>query len=177
MPIRLDRVSIPDLVAQIDAAARGRGRSVAVAESCTGGAVAAAITDRPGVSTWFRGSAVTYATTAKHLLLGVDPLLIDRHGPASEPVARAMAVAARSRFEADLAVSITGVAGPDADERGVPPGSVWIGWATATANGVLIVSLRGDRATVRRGATAMALSVLIEIATPGNVADRLEALR
>jgi|LakMenEpi03Aug12_release.lakeMendotaPanAssembly.Ray.scaffolds.fasta_scaffold115129_3 PncC family amidohydrolase len=175
MAIRLDRVAIPELVATIDAAVRARGRSVAIAESCTGGAVAAAITDRPGVSSWFRGSAVTYATAAKYLLLGVDPLLIDRHGPASEPVARAMAVAARLRYEADLSVSITGVAGPDPDERGVAPGSVWIGWATATANGVLIVSLRGDRGDVRRGAVAMALSVLIEIATPGDPLPRLAA--
>lgn len=176
MAIRLDRVVIADLVAEIDALVRARGASVAIAESCTGGAVAAAITDRPGVSAWFYGSAVTYATESKHRLLGVEATLLDRHGPASEPVARAMAVGAQTRFGATLGISVTGVAGPDRDERGVAPGRVYIGWATPEANGVLIIDLRGDRATVRRGAVAMAIAVLREIAGTGNPAPRLAAL-
>lgn len=122
-------MSDPRAHAVNDAADKG-GISVALAESCTGGLIAARITAIPGVSSWFRGSAVVYATEAKERLLRLDRAELAEHGAVSVWAAGALAVAARERFRADLGLSVTGVAGPDPDERGVAPGIVYIGWST-----------------------------------------------
>ena len=106
------------------------GRTLATAESCTGGQVAARITALPGVSAVYRGGVVSYWTSVKENVLGVPWELLDAHGPVSEPCARAMAEGARRITGADLAVSVTGVAGPDPDERGVGVGIAYIGLAT-----------------------------------------------
>lgn len=87
-------------------------KRVALAESCTGGSVSSVITDVPGASAWFNGSAVVYSNTAKINLLDVDGDLIKQHGAVSEPVAIAMAQGALKKFDSDIAVSITGIAGP-----------------------------------------------------------------
>ena len=89
-----------------------------MAESCTGGLLAARLTERPGSSDYFAGGVVSYSNEAKAELLGVDPALIERHGAVSLEVAEAMADGALARFEADTAVSITGVAGPGRRNRG-----------------------------------------------------------
>ncbi len=100
------------------------GRRLGLAESCSGGLLAARITDRPGASAYMAGSVVAYSNTAKTELLGVDPELIERHGAVSPAVAEAMALGALERFEADVAVSITGIAGPEGGSEEKPVGYV-----------------------------------------------------
>ena len=115
------------------AALRARGWRIATAESCTGGMVAAALTDVPGSSDVFDRGFVTYSYPAKVAMLGVPQLLLTGPGAVSEPVARAMAEGALAASDAELAVAVTGVAGPGASEA-KPEGLVW--FATATAAGV-----------------------------------------
>ena len=107
-----------------------QGLTLATAESCTGGRVAERMTAMPGVSAVYRGGVVSYWSSVKADVLGVPPEILDAHGAVSEPCARAMAEGARRITGADIAVSVTGAAGPDPDERGVPVGIVYIGLAT-----------------------------------------------
>ncbi len=104
-----------------------RGMTLATAESCTGGMVAEKLTVIPGASSVYRGGVVSYWTSVKADVLGVSQELLDAYGPVSEPCARAMAEGVRKITGADLGVSVTGAAGPDPDERGVPVGIVYIG--------------------------------------------------
>ena len=106
-----------------------RGLTLATAESCTGGRVAERITALPGVSSVYRGGVVSYWTSVKAAVLGVPQEILDQYGAVSEPTARAMAEGARQITGADIAVSVTGVAGPDRDERDNPVGLVYIGLA------------------------------------------------
>ena len=114
-----DGTTIDELVARLL-----RGRRVGLAESCSGGLLAARLTRRPGASAYVAGSVVAYSNEAKSKLLGVDPLLIERHGAVSPEVAEAMADGALSRFGADIAVSVTGIAGPDGGTKDKPVGYV-----------------------------------------------------
>ena len=107
-----------------------RGLTLATAESCTGGRAAEKLTALPGASRVYRGGVVSYWTDIKREVLGVPAQLLSQHGPVSEPCARAMAQGVRRITGADLGVSVTGVAGPDPDERGVPVGIVYIGLDT-----------------------------------------------
>ena len=107
-----------------------KGLTLATAESCTGGRVAERMTAMPGVSTVYRGGVVSYWSSVKADVLGVPQEILDAHGAVSEPCARAMAEGARRITGADIAVSVTGAAGPDPDERGVPVGIVYIGLVT-----------------------------------------------
>ena len=108
---------------------KSRGKTLAVAESCTGGLLAKRLTDVPGASAVFLGGVVSYTNGVKANILNVPQSLLDEHGAVSEPVARAMAEGVRARTGADYALSVTGVAGPDADERGNDVGLVYIGLA------------------------------------------------
>lgn len=129
------------------------------AESCTGGAIAATCCDLDGASEWFWGGLVTYTIDAKRRLLGVPQTLLDRHGAVSGPVARAMAEGALAASGADLAVSVTGIAGPGGGEVLQPVGTVWFGWALRgvhTETGTFL--LDGDRAAVRAAAVERALA-------------------
>lgn len=110
---------------------RDRGQTLAMAESCTGGRVAARLVDVAGASEVFAGSVVAYSNASKTALLGVDDELLREHGAVSEPVAMAMAAGARDRFQTDLALSTTGVAGPDGGTAEKPVGTVCFGLATA----------------------------------------------
>jgi PncC family amidohydrolase len=145
----------------------GRGLSVALAESCTGGQVAATITEVPGSSGYFLGGVVSYANTAKEGLLDVPRAMLEAHGAVSAQVARAMAEGARARFGASLAVSITGVAGPDGGSPEKPVGLTYLGLAGPGGVDVRRFQLAGDRAAIRAGATDAALSWLIEAAEAG----------
>ena len=109
---------------------RARGLTLATAESCTGGQLAARLTAIPGVSAVYRGGVVSYWTQVKADVLGVDAGLLDAHGAVSEPTARAMAEGVCRVTGAPVGVSVTGVAGPDRDERGVEVGTVFVGLAT-----------------------------------------------
>jgi nicotinamide-nucleotide amidase len=151
-----DGSSIDDQVVQLLA-----GRRIATAESCTAGLLAARLTERPGSSAYVAGGVVAYANEAKVELLGVDPGLIERHGAVSEPVADAMAEGALRRFEADTAVAITGIAGPDGGSEEKPVGTVC--WSVQLAEGRGItrtVRLPGDRADIRDRSTTVAMHLL-----------------
>ena len=151
-----------DSVARIAERCGACGIAVGVAESCTAGLVAAALASRPGASAWLRGGIVSYATGLKASLLGVDAELLARLGPVSAPVAEAMAAGARRALGADLAVSVTGFAGPDGDpKRGIPVGTVFLGWSDPAGSGSERIALRGDRDAIRLAARDAALALLL----------------
>jgi len=122
-------VDVPDLETVCSMRLRERGLTLAAAESCTGGLLAKRMTDVPGASAVFRGGVVSYWSAVKEAVLGVPHALLDAHGAVSAPVAAAMAEGVRALTGADLALSVTGVAGPDSDERGNPVGRVFIALA------------------------------------------------
>jgi nicotinamide-nucleotide amidase len=132
---------------------------LASAESLTGGGLAARITSVPEASKHFAGSVVCYSPDAKRQVLGVSQATIDGPGTVSEECAREMARGARRLFGADVAVSLTGVAGPEPLE-GKPPGTLWIGLATEDAEEAITLVVPGDRAQVRRWAEQAALNLL-----------------
>jgi nicotinamide-nucleotide amidase len=136
------------------------GRTLAAAESLTGGLVAAALTDVPGSSTAFRGGVVAYATELKSQLLGVDSRMLARHGPVYAPVAAAMAEGVRERLDATVGVATTGVAGPDPAD-GFPPGTVHIAVSLADDTVVRTMALAGNRDEVRRLTVERTLGLLL----------------
>ena len=123
-------VDVPSLEAACMAHLKAQGLTFATAESCTGGQVAARITALPGASNVYRGGVVSYWTSVKADVLGVPQDLLEKFGAVSEPCARSMAENARRITGADIGLSVTGVAGPDADERGNPVGLVYVGLAS-----------------------------------------------
>ncbi len=141
------------------------GRRVTAAESCTGGWIAKALTDIPGSSQWFGEGFVTYGNDAKVRRLGVPGSLLERDGAVSESVARAMAQGALRRSRADLAVAVTGIAGPDGAVPGKPVGTVWFCWAEKGVAGPQLFAerkrFRGNRESIRRKAVRLALSGLL----------------
>lgn len=134
-----------------------KGLTVSTAESCTGGLIASTIVDVPGASAVFPGGAVTYASSVKTALLGVPEELIRERGVVSSDVAAAMAEGARKRFGTDLAVSVTGVAGPDGGTPETPVGCVYIGVAVKDETVTFREDIPGDREEVRRGAAERAI--------------------
>lgn len=135
-----------------------RGWTLGAAESLTGGALGSRVASSAGASEYFRGSIVSYATEVKEELLGVPGWVLDEHGPVSEPVARAMAQGARDRLKADVAVALTGVAGPT--EQGRPVGTVVIAVAGPLGEVAREVRLPGDRNTVRTLAVSAGLNLV-----------------
>ena len=133
------------------------------AESCTGGLIAAACTDLAGSSTWFERGFVTYSNAAKTELLGVDAVLIEQHGAVSEPVVRAMAAGALTHSHAQVAVAVTGVAGPSGGSPEKPVGTVWFGWATPSGLSSAVRHFDGDRTTVRQATVHHALQQLVAL--------------
>jgi nicotinamide-nucleotide amidase len=152
-------------------ALRARGWRLASAESCTGGLIAAACTVVSGSSDWFERGFVTYSNEAKCEMLGVDPALIAEHGAVSEQVARAMAEGALARSRAQLAVAVTGIAGPTGAVPGKPVGTVWLAWGDARGVRTERLQLTGDRAAVRMATVAVALDRLLEVLN-GRLLDR-----
>jgi nicotinamide-nucleotide amidase len=147
---------------QVAALLRARGLAIATAESCTGGLLAARLTELPGASDYLRGGLVVYANSAKVAQAGVDPALIERHGAVSAEVAQALADGARSRLGADLGVGITGVAGPDGGTPEKPVGLVCFSVAGPGDEMHLTRSARlpGGRADVRDRATTVAMHLI-----------------
>ena len=142
-----------------------KGLTVSTAESCTGGLIAASIVDVPGASAVFPGGAVTYAAAVKTALLGVPEEMIRERGVVSREVAAAMAEGARRRFKTDLAVSVTGVAGPDGGSPETPVGRVYIGVANGDKTVVFREDFPGDRESVRRAAAKKAICCLCDCLT------------
>lgn len=151
-----------DLVSELSTLLVAKGLALAIAESCTGGLLAAAMTERPGASTVFERGFVTYSNQAKTDMLDVPAALIEEKGAVSAEVAEAMAAGALKQSSADLAVAITGIAGPDGGSAERPVGLVFISVAkTNAAPGVKEYRFHGNREDIRRQAAAAALTDLI----------------
>ena len=146
---------------------RDKGLTVSVAESCTGGMVGALITDQPGSSAYFLGGVIAYADEVKRTQLGVPQAMLERAGAVSAEVAQAMAEGARSRFGTDLAVGVTGIAGPDSDGSQKPVGLTYVAVASAAASHAHEYRFNGDRWSNRRQASVQALRLLVEEARAG----------
>ncbi len=136
---------------------------LATAESCTGGLIAGACTDLSGSSNWFERGFVSYSNAAKTELLGVDAALITQHGAVSEAVARAMAAGALAHSQAQVAVAVTGVAGPTGGTAEKPVGLVWFGLALPGQALTEKMNFAGDRAAVRAATVQHALRRLVEL--------------
>ena len=150
-----------DLASAVGRLLRQEGKTLALAESCTGGMISAMVTDVAGSSDYFLGSVVSYANSAKESLLGVSDETLRAHGAVSEEGAREMARGARERFGADLAAAVTGIAGPGGGSEEKPVGTVFL--ALSDRNGDEEVRRRsfvGDRAHVRRSASLAALELV-----------------
>jgi nicotinamide-nucleotide amidase len=154
--------SLADRVAERLLAADQR---LVVAESCTGGWLGKACTDLPGSSRWFLGGAVAYSNELKVALLGVDVDTLNTEGAVSEAAVREMVAGALDRLGGDVAVAVSGIAGPDGAQPGKPVGTVWFAWATRNDGPprirAAVEAFRGDRESVRRQAVARALTGLL----------------
>jgi nicotinamide-nucleotide amidase len=159
--------AIASAVAVLAARLSAHGWQLATAESCTGGLIAAACTDRAGSSDWFDRGFVSYSNAAKTEMLGVAAALIEDHGAVSEAVAIAMARGALQHSAADLAVAVTGIAGPGGGSADKPVGTVWLAWAGRDAQARVWVRAEqhlfaGDRGRVRSATVMRALAGLCE---------------
>jgi nicotinamide-nucleotide amidase len=159
---------VAELERRIAAALTAKTARLAVAESCTGGWIAKCLTDQPGSSAWFGYGFVTYSDAAKVHLLGVSPETLAAQGAVNQDVAEQMATGARLASAAEIAVAVTGIAGPDGGSAARPVGTVCFAWA---GPGVQLLSdsrrFSGDRESIRRQSTIAALEgVLVQLTAP-----------
>jgi nicotinamide-nucleotide amidase len=159
-----------DLEALAERVAQGllaSGRQLVTAESCTGGWIAKVCTDLPGSSRWFRGGVVAYSNELKRGLLGVRAETLANEGAVSEAVVREMALGALERLEGDVAVAVSGIAGPDGGTPDKPAGTVWLAWAIRERAGTRVRAdesrFGGDRERIRRLAVQHALRGVLEM--------------
>ncbi len=160
--MRTDSPAILDLCEQLAQALKQRGWTLASAESCTGGLIAACCTALSGSSDWFERGFVTYSNAAKTEMLGVPAELIERHGAVSEEVARAMALGALAHSRAQIGVAVTGVAGPTGGSAEKPVGTVCFGWAISGQAWAERLRFDGDRDAVRAATVGHALQGLLK---------------
>ena len=146
---------------QVIAALKARGLTLAAAESCTGGLTAKRLTDVPGASAVFLGGVVSYTNGVKERALGVPHDMLEEYGAVSEPVARAMAEGVRRLTCADIALSVTGVAGPDKDDRGHDVGTVYMALSAKNETTVQLLHLSGGRSAIRAAAADEMLRMLL----------------
>lgn len=146
-----------------DVIRRLKGRTLVTAESCTGGGIGAALTAVSGASEVYKGGIISYTNRVKENLLHVDGDLLDTLGAVSAPVAEAMARGAREELEADIAVSVTGLAGPGGDEFGNPVGTVFIGYSDEKGTLSRKFLFEGSREAVRIQAAEEALKLILEL--------------
>ena len=163
----LDSADLQELSSAVATAFSQRGWTLAVAESCTGGLLAASLTDLAGSSQWFERGYVTYSNAAKVSCLEVSPLLIEAEGAVSEAVARAMVLGAQLSSGVTAAISITGIAGPGGGTAEKPVGTVCFGWALERADAsnqirTTTAHFVGDRQSVRQQAVVFALRGLLQ---------------
>ena len=140
-----------------------RNWTVSLAESCTGGLVCATLTELAGSSAWFERGYITYSNEAKTECLDVPVDLIESHGAVSEQVAKAMGEGARVNSGSNVAISITGIAGPSGGSVEKPVGMVCFGWATENQTLTKTMCFEGDRQKIRQNATEFALAELISL--------------
>lgn len=142
-----------------------RGKTLVTAESCTGGGIGSALTAIPGSSAVYKGGVISYTNWVKENILGVDREVLDRFGAVSLPVAGMMATGVRKLLKADIAVSVTGLAGPDGDEYGHEVGTICIGYCSAPKAVAKKFQFSGNRESIRIQAIAAALEMIIEYNT------------
>ncbi len=143
---------------------------MAVAESCTGGGVAKTVTDVAGSSAWFDRGFVTYTNDAKHQMLGVSEETLDTHGAVSSATVEAMVTGALTQSAANIAVAVSGIAGPGGGTDDKPVGLVWFAWARrGYPPEAQVKQLAGDRAEVRDAAVRIALDGIIELAEEAEI--------
>ena len=140
-----------------------KGKTLVTAESLTGGGIGAALTAVSGASAVYKGGIISYTNAVKHGVLGVPLELLDQCGAVSQPVARAMAEGARKVLEADVAVSVTGLAGPTGDEYGNPVGTVFIGYSDSYHTEVKHCLFTGDRESIRNQTMEAALQLILSM--------------
>lgn len=141
-------------------------RKLATAESCTGGWIAKLLTDISGSSAWFDGGVVAYSYQAKEAMLGVNPQTLEHYGAVSEQAVVEMVSGALARFGSDIAVAVTGIAGPGGGTEDKPVGAVWLGWKCRGGyTHASLCQFDGDRDSVRRQTVARALIGVREILT------------
>ena len=139
-----------------------KGKTLVTAESCTGGGIGAALTAVSGSSAVYKGGVISYTNEVKEHVLGVSREVLDRFGAVSQPVASAMVSGVRRLMQADLAISVTGLAGPGGDEFGNPVGTVYIGYEDETKSFVEKFLFEGDRESVRDQTIETALRIVLE---------------
>ncbi len=132
------------------------------AESLTGGGIGQALTSIPGSSSVYKGGIISYTNWVKHNILGVEQHLLDEVGAVSAPVAQQMAEGAKKVLQADVAISVTGLAGPDADTFGNPVGTVFIGYADINGSFSVPFHFHGDRDSVREQTIVEALKIVLK---------------
>lgn len=138
------------------------GKSLVTAESLTGGGIGAAITAVSGASAVYRGGVISYTNEVKHRILGVPEETLRQYGAVSEPTARAMAIGVRQLLKADVAVSVTGLAGPGGDEFGNPVGTVFVGYADEAETVVKHCLFSGTREQIREQTIETALQLILQ---------------
>ena len=153
------------LAARVGRHLRKTGRVMATAESCTGGWIAKTVTDIAGSSQWFIEGFVTYSDDSKVRRLGVPRAVLRKNGAVSEATVRAMAIGAVRKAKVQIAVAVTGIAGPGGATPGKPVGTVWFGWAVRRGGQIRVAArlkhFRGDRESVRRKTVQAALAGLL----------------
>ena len=138
-----------------------QGKTLVTAESLTGGGIGSALTSVSGSSAVYKGGIISYTNAVKNQILGVPADVLDQYGAVSAPVAKAMAEGARKLLDADVAVSVTGLAGPGGDEYGNPVGTVFIGYSDASATEVEQFLFWGDRESIRLQTVEAALELVL----------------
>ena len=140
-----------------------KGKTLVTAESCTGGGIGAALTSVPGSSEVFKGGIICYTNWVKENILEIEPAMSKKYGAVSVPVAATMAMNARLMMEADIGLSVTGLAGPGGDEYGNPVGTVCIGYSSHVRSFTKQFRFSGDREEVRNHAINAALTIVLEM--------------
>ena len=141
------------------------GKTLVTAESCTGGGIGSALTFVPGSSAVYKGGVICYTNWVKEHVLGVDPKLLAEFGAVSPQVAQAMAKGVRNALDADISLSVTGLAGPGGDDFGHPVGTVFIGCDSSWRSEVRAYHFDGDRSAVREQAVSAALTLALDVLT------------
>lgn len=151
-----------ELAERLGRTLKAKGYKIATAESCTGGWIAQALTEVPGSSAWFDRGFVTYSNNAKMQILGVNPQTLAEHGAVSAEIAQQMAAGALANSEADWAIAVTGIAGPDGGSEEKPVGTVYIAWQDKTGfSNVERLSVSGNRHLIRKQAVKKAIAGVV----------------
>ncbi|BCS88596.1 CinA family protein [Pseudodesulfovibrio sediminis] len=159
----MDTYLISRAVAELGECLSVEENMLATAESCTGGLLSSILTDCPGSSQWYAGSVVAYAYEVKSKLLGVDPMVLEKHGAVSEPVVKAMAEGVIKAIGANVSVAISGIAGPGGGTPEKPVGTVWMAWTWPGGTRAKSYSFEGTRQEIKEQSVMAAINGLLSV--------------